>query len=151
MGAQIIFFLNFEILILIGCIPDFNDIPKTMDTFWKDTTKNKLKYGFDGGGKVKVYKHPGSSFILYQDEDNNECIYNLQQDGTIQDGIFRSRDVYRNTAIGSEYFRRSWKEYYRFYRLNKSRDIKYYDIIDGKSLARYSFNTETLDWTNLDY
>ena len=82
LGAQIIFFLNFEILILIGCIPDFNDIPKTMDTFWKDTTKNKLKYGFDGGGKVKVYKHPGSSFILYQDEDNNECIYNLQQHTT---------------------------------------------------------------------
>ena len=106
----------------------------------------------DGGSKVKVYKHPGSSYILCHDEDNAEYIFKLQ-DETIQDGIFRMRWDGRKTEIGSQYFRRSGREVDRIYFLcrdNESGNIEYYDIIDARELAWYSFNPETLEWTNLD-
>ena len=116
---------------------------------------NKLVEGSDGGKrKVKVYKHPGSSYILCHSEENNdEFIYKLQ-DEIIQDGIFRERLRWGCTAIGSQYMSRSGREEYRIYSLyrdNKSLNIEYQDDIVnvGIFLAHYRFNPETLEWTNI--
>ena len=163
-GAPMIFlrtvtylFITFKILIFVAeWIPDVEDIPKTTDTFWKETTFDNLIDGSDGGAKVKVYNHPGSSYILCHDENKNiEYVYILQQDETIQDGIFRARDYDGNTMIGSKYFRRSGGEEDGSYlvRYNKSGYILYNDKIWDKdnsswrTRARYNFNPETLDWT----
>ena len=87
-------------------------------------------YGSDGGLNVKVYKDQGSDFIrCHEIEYNHEFIHILQHDGTISDGIFRERFHDGDTAIGSQYFRRSGREEereYRLYRFNKSGDIYYY-------------------------
>ena len=105
--------------------------------------------------KVNVYKEEGSSFIGCEEiKSNDEYIHILQQDGTIQDSIFRYRWDDGDTVIGSKYFRRSWKEKGRFYcllRFNNTGDIEYQDRFKGKHesdlryLARYSFNPKTLD------
>ena len=145
--------------IVKGGIPEFEDIPKTTDTFWKETTYNKLMDGSDGGLTVKVYKDQGSAFIrCHMIKSNNEYIHILQHDETISDGIFRGRYASGNTAIGSQYFRRSGREEraYRLVRFNKSGNIHYEEQIWGKDdngwryLAEYRFNPETLEWTNLD-
>ena len=141
---------------VVGSMPDFEDIHKTPDTFWKETTWNKLILGSDGGPKVKVYKNLGSSFIrCHYIVSNSEYIHILQQDGTVSDGIYRVRVANGNTTIGSQYFRRSGREegrMYRLYRFNDG-DIYYDDRICGKDdsgwrdLVSYSFNQETLEWT----
>ena len=120
----------------------------------------KLIHGSDGGTKVKVYKNPASSFIrCHEIESNYESIFRLQEDETIQDGIFRDRWDDGNTSIGSKYFCRSGRQEtreYRLYRVNESGDIDYYDRIFGKGdsdwryLAIYSFNPEMLGWTKHD-
>ena len=149
--------------IVLGSIPDFEEIPKTPDTFWKETTYNKLVYGSDGddssdgGYKVNIYKDQGSAFIRCYDDDNDEYIHILQHDGTIADGIFRERWADGDTAIGSKYFRRAGREEQREYQLYRFNDgnIYYDDKIYGKddsgwrTLAEYRFNQETLDWTEL--
>ena len=119
-----------------------------------------MVYGSDGGYKVKVYKDQGSAFIrCHNIKSNIERIHFLQEDETISDGIYRERYADGNTAIGSKYFRRSGREegrLYRLFRFNKSGDIRYNDQILGKDdsgwrkLARYSFNQETLEWTQLE-
>ena len=155
---SIYLFITLEILfIVVGGIPDLEDISKTSDTFWKETTYNKLIDGSDGGNKVRVYKHQGSSFLrCHNIEYNHESIHILQDDETISDGIYRIRFADGDTAIGSRYFRRSGREEGRMYRLYRFIDygnIYYYDEIYGKDgsgwrdLAKYSFNQETLDWT----
>ena len=149
------------IVIIVGSIPDFDDIPETTDTFWKETTLNKLIYGSDGGQKVKVYKDQSSAFIrCYNIESYDEYIHILQHDETISEGIFKARFAFGNTAIGScigsQYFRRSGREegrLYRLYRDNRFGNIEYEDSIWGKddsgwrTLATYRFNQETLEWT----
>ena len=145
--------------IVKGGIPEFEDIPKTTDTFWKETTYNKLMDGSDGGLTVKVYKDQGSAFIrCHMIKSNNEYIHILQHDETISDGIFRERYSEVYTVIGSKYFRRSGNEegrLYSLYRFNKSGDIYYYDQIwdkddsDWRILAWFRFNPETLDWTQM--
>ena len=141
--------------IVVGGIPDFDDIPKTTETFWKETTWNKLIYGSDGDDKVKVYKDQCSAFIRYHDiEYNDDHIHILQQDETISDGIVRDRDASGNITIGSRFFRRSGREEGRGYRLIRFNggDIEYQDQIWGKDdsnwryLAAYRFNEETLEW-----
>ena len=151
--------LAFKIFaVIVGSIPNFEDVPKTTETFWKETTVNKLVDGSDGGMEVKVYKDEGSSFIrCHNIKSNQEYIHILQQDGTIQQGgIYRDRWDDGNTAIGSKYFRRSGREEFRDYclfRFNNTGNIEYHDQILGKddsgwrTLAKYSFNLETLDWT----
>ena len=151
--------ITFKILFnVVGSIPDFKDIPKTQDTFWKETTYNKLIYGSVGGAKVKVYKDQGSAFIrCHFIESNNEYIHILKNDGTIADGIYRVRYADGNTGIGSKYFRRSGREegmMYHLYRDNVSGNIDYDDKICGKDyrwryLAKYRFNQETLEWTKI--
>ena len=150
-----------QMFIVVGSIPDFEEIPKTPDTFWKETTGNKLIDGSDGGAKVKVYKDQGSAFIrCHEIEPNNEYIHILQQDGLISDGIYRERHLGGNTAIGShsQYFRRSGREegrWCRLYRLNRSGKIEYQENIFGRDdsfwrrLATYFFNQETLIWTKV--
>ena len=118
-----------------------------------------MKDGSDGRDKVKVYKDQASGFIrCHNIKSNNEYIHILQHDETISDGIYRVRDAYGNTAIGSHYFRRSGREEGRMYRLCRDNEfgyIYYYDEIWGKDdsrwrdLATYSFNKETLEWTKL--
>ena len=121
----------------------------------------KLGYSPDHGSyKVNVYKEPGSSFIRCHEIDlNNEHIYNLQQDGTIQDGIFIFRKFIGDTIKGSRYFRRSGREEdrtYCLYRSNIYGNIYYQDLVWGKEdsgwryLAHYKFNQETLEWTKLE-
>ena len=146
-----------QMFIVVGSIPDIEDIHKTQETFWKETTYDKLVYGSDGGPKVKVYKDQGSAFIKCDYiESNHEIIHILQEDETISDGIYRDRFSNGDTAIGSRYFRRSGREegrLYRLYRHNKSGNIDYDDQILGKddsgyrTLALHSFNPETLGWT----
>ena len=146
-------------VVVVGRIPNFEDIPKTTETFWKETTDNKLIDGSDGGDTVGVYKDQGSAFIRCHDiKSNFESIHILQDDETISDGIFRDSYASGNTVIGSNYFRRSGREegrVYRLYRWNKSGNIEYHDRILGKDdkiwrlLAKYSFNQETLDWTKI--
>ena len=152
-------------LFIVESIPDIEDIPKTPDTFWKETTLNKLIDGSDGGpnqdrgDKMKVYKDQGSAFIrCHEIKYNYEAIHILQHDGTISDGIFKDRYGSGNTAIGSQYFRRLGREEHRMYRLfryNKSGDIEYHDHIKGKDDSdwryhtRYRFNQETLEWKKL--
>ena len=149
-----------QMFIVVGGIPEFEDISKTTETFWKETTYNKLIYGSDGGDTVKVYKDQGSAFIRCQYIDYfEERIHILEHDETISDGIYRFRNANVNTAIGSQYFSRSEREEGRVYRLvryNESGNINYEDKILGKDdsgwryLARYRFNPETLDWTQLE-
>ena len=138
--------------------PNFDEITKTSDTFWKKTTYEKLKDGSHFGSiKVKVYKDQASSFILCRhDTDNDEYIFNIKQDGTIAEGIFRHRRDNGSTAIGSRYFSRSGRGEDRMHRLYKDKNseaIKYIDEIKLKhdsvwrALAVYSFNPQTLDWT----
>ena len=166
-GATIIFLptvtyfsVTFKILVVIvGSIPNFENIPKTTETFWKETTFNKLVDGSDGGPKVKVYKDPipGSSFIRCQMiRSFAEYIHILQQDETIQDGIFRTRWDNGNTGIGSKYFIRSGREeckVYHLFRVNKSGNIRYEDensSNDGMCcisiVEDYRFNPESLEW-----
>ena len=144
--------------IVVGGIPDFDDIPKTTDTFLKETTYGKLINGSDGDLKVKVYKDQGSAFIrCHFIKSIQESIRILEQDETISDGIYRFRKASGDTAIGSQYFRRSGREegrWYHLYRDNYDGEIRYYDKIYGKdnrwrTLARYSFNPDTLDWTKV--
>ena len=107
-----------------------------------------------------VYKDQDSAFIRCHDfESNNEYIHILQHDGTISNGIFRIRYSNWYTVIGSQYFRRSGREegrVYQLYRFNKSGNIEYEDRILGKdgkrwrTLSKYRFNQETLDWTKLE-
>ena len=109
--------------------------------------------------KLKVYKEEGSSFIrCHEIKSNVESIY-IQQDGTIQDGIFRERLNIWFTTIGSRYFRRSGREegrVYELYRFNNTGNIGYREKIYGKddsdwrTLARYRFNSETLDWKKVN-
>ena len=89
-------------------------------------------------------------------ETKDEYIHILQHNGTISDGIFRTRYANGDTVIGSTYFRRSGREegrLYRLYRDNTSGNIYYIDKILGKNdsswryLADYRFNQETLEWT----
>jgi len=139
-------------------ILDFDEIPKTPDRFWKETTYNKI-YGSDGGAKVKVYKGQGSAFIrCHFIEFNIERIHILQNDETISDGIYKDRYANGDTAIGSKNFRRTRREegrQYELYRFKKNGNIYYYDRIKFKNdvvyrtLAVYSFNQETLDWTKI--
>ena len=126
----------------------------------KETTLNRLIDGSDGGYKVKVYKDQDSAFIRCHDiVFDNEYIHILQNDGIISDGIYRERWADGDTVIGTRYFRRSGREeerQYHLYRWNKSGNIVYHDKIYGKddsawrTLARYSFNQETLQWTKLE-
>ena len=149
--------ITFKIIFnVVGSIPEIEDIPKTPDTFWKETTWNKLINGSDGGDKINIYKDQGSSFIrCHNIESNNETIHILQEDETISDGIYRYRYDDGNTAIGSQYFRRSGREEGRLNSLCRfnNGDIYYYDQIWGKDdsswriLATYRFNPETLDWS----
>ena len=153
-------YITFEILFnVVGSIPDFEDIPKTSDKFLKETTYKKLIDGSDGGPTVKVYKDQGSAFIrCHFIESNIERIHILQEDETISDGIYSDRFANGYTAIGSRYFPRSGREeerVYRLFRFNNSGNIEYHDRILGKDesdwrdLAKYSFNQETLEWTQL--
>ena len=144
------------IVIIVGSIPDFDDIQETTDTFWKETTYNKLKDGSDGGPKVMVYKDQDSAFIRCHDfKSNTEYIHILQHDETISNGIYRVRYADGDNGIGSMYFRRSGREEERLYRLsryNDNGDIYYYDQICGKDgrwkyLAKYSLYPKTLEWT----
>ena len=145
--------------IVEGGIPDFEDLLKTPDTFWKETTMGKLVYGSDGGAKIKVYKDQGSAFIrCHEIEYDIEYIHILQHDETISDGIYRVRYASGNTAIGSKYICRSVRDEereYHLFRYNESGNIDYDDVICGKDdsdwrlLAKYSFNKETLDWSKL--
>ena len=108
---------------------------------------------------MKVYKDQGSDFIrCHFIKANYEYIHILQQNETIADGILRDRSASGNTAIGSLYLRRSWGEEQRFYQLNRfntSGEILYFDQFAGKddsdlrTLAKHSFNQETLEWTQL--
>ena len=141
---------------ILGSIPEFDDIPKSKDTFWKKTTWNKLIDGSDGGNKVNVYKQLGTSYVLCQQiGPNDESIYLLQDNGTITDGIYRDRWDGGDTVIGSRYFRRSGREEERKHfllRYNESGNIQYHIHILGKEeddyrYTAYSFNPETLDWT----
>ena len=146
-------------LFIVESIPDIEDIPKTPDTFWKETTLNKLIDGSDRVDKMKVYKDQGSAFIrCHEIKYNYEAIHILQHDGTISDGIFRERFASGNTTIGSEYYRRSEREedrVYRLFRYNDDGEIHYEDKILGKDdsgwrfLAAYRFNPETLEWKKL--
>ena len=104
-----------------------------------------------------MYKQARSNYILCHHENNDETIHILQQDGTIKDGFFRVRLANGSTAIGSKYFRRAGREEARVYRLrryNTSRKIAYTDAVKGKDdkhwreLTKYTFNPETLEWTN---
>ena len=114
--------------------------------------------GSGGGETVKVYKDQGSKYIrCHMLESNIEYIHILQHDGTIGDGIFRQRYADGYSAIGSRYFRRSGREedrMYCVYRFNASGNIFYGDKIWGrdgshwKTLVDYSFNQETLEWTD---
>ena len=119
---------------------------------------NKLAIGKDPlfSKVVKIYKQKGSSYILCQDQEDNEYIYNLREDGTVSEGINRERWNNGNTVIGSQYCRRSGRKGARIYRLIRdyeSGDIEYQDRIRGKDdhfwrvQTVYSFNSETLDWT----
>ena len=70
----------------------------------------------------------------------------------IEPGIFRERFANGDTTIGSKYFGGSgWEDSreYRLYRDNKSGNIQYQDHLKTiwRTLAKYSFNPETLDWT----
>ena len=113
--------------------------------------------GSDGGFKVKVYKDQGSAFIrCHFIGSDDEYIHILKEDETISDGIYRVGYANGNTVIGSQYFRRSGRDEereYQLYRDNESGDIYYDDQIWSKdvrgwrTLARYRFNHETLDWT----
>ena len=143
-------------IIVVGSIPDIEDIPKTQETFWKETTRNKLIHGSNRGTKVKVYKDQGSAFIRCHEIDyNEESIHILQHDQTIADGIYRMGYADGSTVIGSRYNRRSGREekLYYLYRDNESGNIAYEDSKWGKYdvtwriLANYSFNQETLEWT----
>ena len=143
---------------VVEWFPDLEDIPKTTDTFWQKTTLKKLGYSPDhtSSNKVNVYKDPGTSFIRCSEIDiKREYIHILQQDGTIQEGIFRHRDA-GGSKIGSQYFRRSGREQdrmYQLYRMNNTGNIHYHELILCKDeqywriLAECSFNPETLDWT----
>ena len=138
-------------------MPDFEDIPKTQDTFWKDTTLENLIDGSDGGTKVKVYKQPGSSFILCQTDDNTyEYIQSGLEDGKFANGVYRERFANGDTEIGSRYFLRSGRKVDRVYRLlryNYDGEIRYTDkVMDNtkggwKWLEEYIFNPETLEWS----
>ena len=99
-----------------------------------------------GKWKVKVYKHPGSSFILCQDKYDWEFIFSIREDGLLSDGIYRFRHG-GYTDIGSWYFKRSGRGEERNYYLvrnNESENIKY---LTGSSFQKYDFNSETLVWT----
>ena len=153
-------------------VPKFVDIPKTSDTFWKNTNLDRLIHGSNMGfntlfggilsTNLKAYKDQGSSFILFHDKKkNDEYIHNLQKDGRLEEGIFRYRYANGDTEIGSKYFKfRSGREEFRKYILykdNESGNIQYRDQSkkwlyhdEWKTLAKYSFNPETLDWKKLD-
>ena len=133
-----------NIFVCLEHIPDFDDIPKTSDTFWKKTTMEKLRYGEHfGKQKVKVYKQSGSSFILCQEKNGWEWIHNIREDGLLADGIYRFR-AHGSTIIGSQYFERSGRGEYRYLqRYNDSGNIDYCDLND--------FNPETLVWTKIQY
>ena len=147
-------------VIIVGGIPVFEEIPKTTDTFWKETTNNKLVDGLDGGLQVKVYKHQVSNCIrLHYIKSNDEFIHILQQDEIIGDGIFRTRYANGDIVIGSQYYHSSGREekrMYRLYRFIKSGNIRYYDQILEKTdsgwryQAAYSFNPDTLYWTKIN-
>ena len=142
-------------------IPKIEDIPKTQETYWKNTTSKKLKYGDHfGPAKPNVYKDQGSNFILcHNTKSNLEYICSLQQDGKNESGKYRMRYEDGDTVIGSRYFRKSGSEksrLVRLYRYNKSGNIHYYDEIWGKDgsgwreQAKYSFNPETLNWKKIN-
>jgi len=139
-------------------IPDTNDIPKTAESFWKETFMDELiDSSCKSGLKVKVYKQEGSRFISYHDPFDHGWIFNLQEDETLQDGIFRKNWGDGSSFIGSMYHRRSGRDkermYYLYiYTLHMSKVIEYHDIIWGKDdrfwrdLVKYRFNQETLVW-----
>ena len=106
--------------------------------------------------KSKCLQRSWIQFIRCHEIDTNwEYINILQQDGTIQEGIFRSRHDGGNTSMVSWYFRRSGREEDRIYGIYiTSGEIIYQDTIfwgknnsSSRTLAWYYFNPETLDWT----
>ena len=110
------------------------------------------------GIELKVYKDPGSSFILcHNPESNIEEIHNLKPNGRFESGIHRKRFASGDTIIGSQYFHMGWRRedrVYRLFRFNDTGDIHYIDKISvydssWRNIARYSFNPETLVWTNM--
>ena len=111
----------------------------------------KLEYGKHFlNWKVKVYKHPGSSFILCQSKYNNyECIYKIREDGLLADGIYKFKGYEGDTQIGSKYFCRSGRKEEREYSLgrnNESGNIHHYRESEEGDYLRYFFNPETLVW-----
>ena len=103
----------------IEYIPSWEDIPITPEFLWKKTNWNRLMFGktlksltSEKANPVMCYRRKGDNYvrILDKKEDNEETIYQLQEDGTVKDGIYRST-LDGETELGSVYYARSFTEY----------------------------------------
>ena len=118
----------------------------------------KLINGPCGNDIGKVYRVQGSSFIRIVSINSfhtQDSIYNLQDNETVQNGIFREWDT-ECDSIGSQYYRRSGSEDRNYCLVrgnngNISYNTSLWTIINGECMGwgtskLYSFNPETLDW-----
>ena len=150
----------------------------TPEFLWKKTNWGRLLYGKAmgfisasvGGNPCMCYRRKGENYIRVLDKKHNEeSIYQLQEDGTIRNGIYRRRIVkdgiygklrVGDTELGSVYYDRSNSAYDdEKYCLNISSngDIQYREEIRNISTnnewvktPKYEYNKETMTWTKIE-
>ncbi len=91
---------------------------------------------------------------------NHECIFKIQEDGLLQDGIHRYKVPSGDTWIGYRLFWRGDRQenkQFIFYKLNSSGEIRYLEQVWGKNdkdwrtVTDYKFHPETMSWSEIEY
>ncbi len=107
---------------------------------------------------VNMYRVKDTKFVHCHDSDNHEYLYKIQEDGLLQDGIYRYKFPDGETIIGCRLFWRGDRQENKEFRLYKSSsdgEIRYQESVSGKEnpgwriVTEYKFHPETMSWSKL--
>ncbi len=140
-------------------IPDFNEIEKTESNFYKTSTVGEIMVGDMSRNRdiVKVYRKSQEPFVLVHNlTDDHEYIHKLNDEGQLQEGIYRYKFPDGGTEVGCRLFRRGDRQeskVYRLYKFSSSGRIEFDERVAGKEdkkwryITEYKFNPDALSWS----
>ena len=141
----------------------------TSEYFWKKTnwdvlivgTAQAIIAGNIFGSPCICYRRKGDDFVrVFDSKDKIERIFQLQENNTLKDGIYRRKEN-GETKLGCQYFDRTYGNTGegRIYSLHMtvSGDIQYIQYIRSsktnliwKTITKFVYNKETFTWTKAE-
>ena len=143
-------------------IPDFNEIEKTESNFYTTSTVGEIMYGDKSRNTttVNIYRNSQEPFVLVHNlTDDHEYIHKLNDEGQLQEGIYRYKFPWGDTEIGCRLFWRGDRQedkVFRLYKFSSSGEIRYFEQVWGnedksyRTVTEYMFHPDTLSWSNVE-